>query len=189
MSDTITIQYLAENRRQQGSALTISLFILLVLTIIGATALNDSVMEEKMSSNFQQGHLAFQAAESAINKTFIEVSQSRTLVDQADAARQVLADPNDEPNWPVVNDNMHALDNGINTDIARDVTLTSVVRHIDYIAQARTKSGGSFEIMDNNTPAGDIIEIVSTGQLTGSNVTRRQTQGVTRLRPGTGQAN
>ena len=189
MTETNNMKFYIKKQYQESSALAISLFILLVLTIIGATALNDSVMEEKMSSNFQQGHLAFQAAESAINKTYIQISQTRTLVDQADAARQLLVDPANEPNWPVVNENMQAPDDGTNTDVARNITLTSVVRHIDYVAQAQTRAGGSFEIMDNNTPAGDIIEIVSTGQLTGSNVTRTQTQGVNRLRPGTGQAN
>ena len=84
---------------QSGSVLTVSLFILLVITIVGATAINDTVMEEKMSSNFQNGHTAFQAAEPSVNRTVLEIAQNRDLVEQAIAAKE-NAEGDAEPNWP-----------------------------------------------------------------------------------------
>lgn len=53
-------------RRSAGSVLVISLLILLTLTILGVTALNTTVMEERMSSNTRQRNLAHQAAETAM---------------------------------------------------------------------------------------------------------------------------
>jgi type IV pilus assembly protein PilX len=57
------------HNRQQGIVLIVSLLILLVLSIIGISAISNTGMEERMSSNFQQEMVAFQASESAITKT------------------------------------------------------------------------------------------------------------------------
>jgi len=54
------------NGTQRGSALIISLVILLVLTLIGITGMQTTVLEEKMSGNFRDKNIAFQAAESAM---------------------------------------------------------------------------------------------------------------------------
>lgn len=52
--------------RQQGSALIISLFILLVLTIIGVNSMSSLVLEERMASNSRQSMMAAQQAEIAL---------------------------------------------------------------------------------------------------------------------------
>ena|ERR1051325_167434 len=56
-----------EVRRQTGTALVMSLVILMILTIIGIAAMNTSSFEEKMASNIQEGASAFEAAESGLN--------------------------------------------------------------------------------------------------------------------------
>ncbi len=60
---------------QNGSALLISLFILLVMTLIGIASLNTSLLEEKMSSNTQLKTASFQDAEAAINFAIREVEK------------------------------------------------------------------------------------------------------------------
>jgi len=50
----------------RGSVLVISLLMLLVLTMLGVTALDSTVMEERMSVNNRQHNLAHQAAEAAL---------------------------------------------------------------------------------------------------------------------------
>jgi len=62
---TITTQ-----TQQRGVVLVVSLLILLVLTLLGISSLDSSIMEEKMASNAQTASSTFQAAESAIRKTF-----------------------------------------------------------------------------------------------------------------------
>lgn len=52
--------------RQQGAALAISLIFLLVLTLIGITAMSTTTMQERMAGNLRDTGLAFQAAESAL---------------------------------------------------------------------------------------------------------------------------
>lgn len=53
--------------RQNGFVLAMSLLFLLLLTIIGITALNTSSLEEKMAHNVKDKNLSLQAAESAIS--------------------------------------------------------------------------------------------------------------------------
>ena len=53
--------------RQTGTALVLSLVILLILTILGVTALGTSSLEEKMAGSMQEVTYAFQAAESGVD--------------------------------------------------------------------------------------------------------------------------
>ncbi len=56
------------NRRQQGSALIVSLMILIVMTVIGLTAMGTSSLQERMAGNTRDMALAFQAAEAALRE-------------------------------------------------------------------------------------------------------------------------
>lgn len=51
---------------QSGAALVVSLMMLLVMTLIGITAMNTTVLEEKMAGNNRQRQIAFQAASGAL---------------------------------------------------------------------------------------------------------------------------
>lgn len=51
---------------QKGSALLVSLIILVVMTLLGLSGMRTSVMEEKMAGNMRDNELAFQAAEAAL---------------------------------------------------------------------------------------------------------------------------
>lgn len=51
---------------QSGSALLISLVILVIMTILGISAMSNTVLEAKMANNIEQRQIAFQAAEKAL---------------------------------------------------------------------------------------------------------------------------
>jgi len=51
--------------KQRGAALIVSLIILLVMTLIGVTSMQTTVMQEKMAGNSRDLSTAFQAAEAA----------------------------------------------------------------------------------------------------------------------------
>lgn len=59
---------MSTSARQQGSALIISLIVLLALTLIGVTAMSTSTLEEKMAGNSRDRYLSFQAAEAALRE-------------------------------------------------------------------------------------------------------------------------
>jgi hypothetical protein len=56
-------------RSQQGFVLIVSLLILMVITMIGVTAVSTSTLEGRMAHNLLHSMYAFQAAESAIEDT------------------------------------------------------------------------------------------------------------------------
>lgn len=53
-------------KREQGVALVMALVFLLLLTLIGVTAMSTTALEEKMAGNMKDKNAAFQAAESAL---------------------------------------------------------------------------------------------------------------------------
>ncbi len=57
-----------QDSRQRGIALIASLLMLLVMTLIGLSAMERTMTEEKMASNSQQKAMTFQAAETAIQQ-------------------------------------------------------------------------------------------------------------------------
>ncbi len=54
-------------KQQHGAVLVMSLLMLFVLTLIGVSSISTTTMEEKMSGNTRNRHLALQAAETAIS--------------------------------------------------------------------------------------------------------------------------
>jgi type IV pilus assembly protein PilX len=68
-------------QRQNGSALIVSLTILLVLTILGVSAMRTTSLQEKMAGNARDNDVAFQAAESAIREAerFLDTISNRDL--------------------------------------------------------------------------------------------------------------
>ena len=59
---------------QSGAALFVSLAILLIMTLIGLTSMQGTTLEERMAGNTRDRHLAFEAAEAAMEgaEDFIE---------------------------------------------------------------------------------------------------------------------
>ena len=53
-------------RRQSGAALVVGLIFLIVLTLLGLTAAQTGIMEERMAGNTRDRNVAFQAAEAAL---------------------------------------------------------------------------------------------------------------------------
>jgi type IV pilus assembly protein PilX len=65
------------SKHQTGAVLVISLFILVVITLIGITAINTTTLEEKMTGNMRDHDLAFQAAESALRDAEINLVENQ----------------------------------------------------------------------------------------------------------------
>ena len=53
-------------QRQRGATLVVALIILVVLTLLGVTAMQGATMQERMAGNVRDVNVAFQAAEAAL---------------------------------------------------------------------------------------------------------------------------
>lgn len=68
---------------QRGAALIVSLLFLLVLTVLGMSSINSSIMEERMSGNSADRQRAFQAAEAALRSGEIYLRDNKPVLDEA----------------------------------------------------------------------------------------------------------
>jgi type IV pilus assembly protein PilX len=64
------------NSHQTGSALFISLIILVLMTLIGSTATQTTVLEEKMAGNNREQNKAFQTAEGGLRDGELDVKDN-----------------------------------------------------------------------------------------------------------------
>ncbi|AKJ96382.1 hypothetical protein TVD_01430 [Thioalkalivibrio versutus] len=83
-------------KRQEGSALIVGLVLLLVVTILAITGMQDTLLQERMSGNWHDRNLAFQASEAALREGEHWINQ-RTLseldaIDQS-SAHEPLTQP------------------------------------------------------------------------------------------------
>lgn len=56
------------NKKQQGSALIVGLILLLVITVLAVSGVRQSLLQERMSGNWHDRNLAFQASEGALRE-------------------------------------------------------------------------------------------------------------------------
>ncbi|MFC4260131.1 PilX N-terminal domain-containing pilus assembly protein [Marinobacter lacisalsi] len=74
---------------QQGSALIVSLIMLLLISLIGISSMQGTVLQERMASNLQDRNIAFQASERAL-----KVGENWLAANALDALTNVrIADP------------------------------------------------------------------------------------------------
>ena len=89
-------------RHQRGVALVVALLLLLVITIVGLAAVRSTTMQQKMTSNFQDRQIAFQAAEAALREG--EVAVQAAVANSAfyncayDSGNNCLTNPFVDPN-------------------------------------------------------------------------------------------
>ncbi len=65
-TDLTTCMLSVTRKHQTGASLIVSLMLLIVLTLLGLSGMQSTIMQERMSSNVRDKGMAFQAAESAI---------------------------------------------------------------------------------------------------------------------------
>ncbi len=94
--------------KQTGSALILSLLILLVMTMLGITAMSTSTLEEKMAANDRNQKIAFQNAELTLGESEIAILQKdwrntnsdkeegTNIVDKSANLEKLLNDPNNK---------------------------------------------------------------------------------------------
>ncbi len=58
--------------RESGAVLIVSMIILVILTLLGVTAMNTTSLQERIASNTQEQVHAFQAAETGLNQAFAD---------------------------------------------------------------------------------------------------------------------
>ncbi|MBB6245935.1 PilX N-terminal domain-containing pilus assembly protein [Rhodanobacter sp. A1T4] len=69
---------LPQRSRQRGVALVVALLLLFVITLVGLAAVSGTFMQQKMSANFYDRQIAFQATEAAMRQAALAIQASTT---------------------------------------------------------------------------------------------------------------
>ncbi|MEW6176401.1 PilX N-terminal domain-containing pilus assembly protein [Stutzerimonas frequens] len=77
--------------QERGAVLLVALVMLLLLTILGAAAMRDTNLQERMAGNMRDHNLAFQAAEAALR-----FAEQEVKTDYANLVNDALYPVNDE---------------------------------------------------------------------------------------------
>jgi len=95
-----TVNYSLQHKYQNGLALPMALILLLVMTLLGVTALRITTMEENMVGDARLREIAFNAAETTLryaeNKLVSDNLNLRTRVFNDQNTRSVTTEPGDE---------------------------------------------------------------------------------------------
>ncbi len=86
--------------RQKGAVLAISLIILVLMTIIGVSSIQTTIMEERMTGNMRDQNIAFQSAEAAIREAENYVENDITTTGDFGTQNGLFDDPENEPEDP-----------------------------------------------------------------------------------------
>lgn len=69
---------LQHRSRQRGVALVVALILLVVITLVGLAAVSGTMMQQKMSANFYDREIAFQATEAAMRQAALAIQAATT---------------------------------------------------------------------------------------------------------------
>ncbi len=144
-------------RAQTGSALIVSLLILLVMTLIGVTAMSSSNLEEKMAGNSRDKMLAFQAAEAALRQGEDMVANLVTIAPFSSCGGTYLYDQGCKPDV--------TLDGTWTTAKSYTGTIDKIKTNPKYIIEYTGQAGSSNSLNVDNY-GDNSVEIVSTFRVT-----------------------
>ncbi len=166
-------------KQQHGSALIISLLILLVMTIIGISAMSSSTMEEKMAANDRNQKAIFQNAESALVTAStalipIQYENMRTDLQRVDPDPDKLKKGylnQDDPSFKPL-DSSSWVTSGTNANCIAINNNSNNNGDSCYVVEAVQQSPNSFEARDYDNPTtrvGDIMNYKITVRSTDAN--------------------
>lgn len=162
--------------RQSGVVMVVTLLLLLVLSIMGLSAVSNATMEERMSGNFLHQALAHQAAESAISAIVLAADPAREAysTDDDPLARSERAD-----STGVTVEHLH----GVAAELGLQVNSLSVVTYQGSTQNVCTEVSLN---LDNGLGC-HRYEVTTEARLSGSGTRVSHLQGLVRVGPGGAQ--
>jgi type IV pilus assembly protein PilX len=142
--------------RQRGAVLIVSLVFMLILTIIAATSMQSSTLQERMAGNAKDTKLAFQAAEAGLRVAEAALSQINVgPFDGSSGLYRLCADPKDtatacvEPDWSK------------HSSVGWQVLATDVISYAaqppEYFVEELGSVASENEILDSDKPITPLV--------------------------------
>ena len=149
---------LGQIKHQRGVVLIVSLTILMVLTLIGVSAMKTSSLQERMSGNSRDYQTAFEAAELALRagEDYIKTISTTTDFSSTGANGKFVARTISSPGaWQI--------ENNWTSGNTTQVTLANVSKNPEYIIEILDSTYGQ---TDELTPGGSSSGIIALFRVT-----------------------
>ncbi len=128
------------NLRQHGAALITSLIILLILTVLGVTAMSGSSLQELMAGNFADKSLSFQATESALSDAEQTIEAWTIQPTSDDTASNGVFTPNLFPPFENTAYDSAVWNNGTNYSLAGTLPVSQdplyIIEEVDFVGSS-----------------------------------------------------
>lgn len=149
---------------ERGAALIAGLLILVILSILGLTTMQSTLLQEKMASNLEQHDVAFQAAESGLR--FAEAQMFGYVILPAFNGNNGLYQPTaagTTPRWETVDwTNVAEYIEYQAADLSTTPPLPEIRCIVEYVAEIADDGGDSVKITAKATSR-DMLRITSRG--------------------------
>lgn len=116
-------------KKQDGVVLIISLIMLVLLTIIGITAMQVSNLEEKMAGNSKEYNSAFQAAETTLRSAETYINSLATLGDFNDSLPGFLSEGTADPDYKA-SSTWSSANSALGPAISGLITPRYIIKHV-----------------------------------------------------------
>ncbi|WP_018144619.1 MULTISPECIES: PilX N-terminal domain-containing pilus assembly protein [unclassified Thioalkalivibrio] len=154
MQEHPRIGVICPTSRQRGSALIVALVMLLLMTLIGVTAMQTTILQERMAGNTRDRQMAFEAAEAALREGESFLSNPSSTAGFLDPA-----EPGDPPVW----DTVDWLGSSA-TSVTFSQTGTELVRNPAYIIEELGIASDELNLAaDEPAPETRMYRITATG--------------------------
>ncbi len=164
--------------KQTGSALIVSLMIMVVMTILGISSISSTNLEERMSQNFQHNTMVFQAAESAINNIMKSGDEENTDFYNVDSdPLRTAATAGVDDTSTIITLDLDPYDYLTNTTLGASATVVYKDEVDCFVAGVSMDSDLSCHI----------FEVSSNASIGSTSTTGTHVQGISRLGPSSGQ--
>lgn len=151
--------------RQQGAALLVSLIILLVLSIIGISAMRGGLLQSLIAANSQQSEMAFSAADAGASATIYTASQQGVAEGGILASATAAAGATVSLEVDSAGNAATAAGDVAFLDAGRATPITTATTTVAWQGCTASCPGYSMRVGDTNRPGCHSFEIDSTGSV------------------------
>lgn len=169
MKESIYVAESIYRKQERGAVLVVGLVMVLLISIIGISAIRGSNLQEAMAGNMRERNLAFQASESALRMGEESVSDTKTRPVMSDSAGLY----NDTYKTPTTSILTFTADNWIDATKVKVTALGLTYAHLQpsYVVEQLDPDLGAGAAMEGSGIDADAMLI--TGDITPYRVTSR----------------
>lgn len=157
------MNFLSPSTTQQGSALIVTLSILLILTLLGISAMSTSTLQERMAGNARDAEVAFESAETAIRAAEKYIESIATTSVFNNSAGKYAARGSSAEAWKTEGNWSGAVNYSISSTVAKSPHYMIQIIESTLGESDEVNSGAAYGSGGNSTDKPTVFQITARG--------------------------